>query len=205
MVWNLLSNAVKFTPAGGPRAVALARRRGTAIELVVSDTGIGIEPAFLPHRLRHASARRTRRRTRQFGGLGLGLSIVRQLVELHGGTIHAVSGGSGHGATFTVRLPVRAPEPVAPPDEGKSPRTSFAAAGGKLAAVTVLVVDDEPDALEMLVSMLEGAGATVLAGDLGGRGPAAGRGQPSQVLRQRRRHARHRRLRAHGADPGDAG
>jgi signal transduction histidine kinase/ActR/RegA family two-component response regulator len=160
VVWNLLSNAVKFTPAGGCVTVTVARN-GDSDELTVSDTGIGIEPAFIRSvfdTFRQADASSTR----QFGGLGLGLSIARRLVDLHGGTIHVSSGGTGHGATFTVRLPVRMPEPAAATDEGSRPRTAFAAFGGKLTSVTVLVVDDEPDTLEMLVSILEGAGATVL-------------------------------------------
>jgi signal transduction histidine kinase/CheY-like chemotaxis protein len=160
VVWNLLSNAVKFTPAGGRVTVTVARR-GDGDELTVSDTGIGIEPAFITSvfdSFRQADASSTR----QFGGLGLGLSIARRLVGLHGGTIDASSAGSGHGATFTVRLPVRTPEPAAAPAEGRSVPPAIAAFGGRLTSVTVLVVDDEPDTLEMLVSILEGAGATVL-------------------------------------------
>jgi signal transduction histidine kinase/ActR/RegA family two-component response regulator len=160
VVWNLLSNAVKFTPAGGRVTVRVARH-GDSDELIVSDTGIGIEAAFISSvfdSFRQADASSTR----QFGGLGLGLSIARRLVELHGGRIQVSSEGSGRGATFTVRLPVRAPATAAPPDEGPI-RTAFAAVDGKLAAITVLTVDDEPDALEMMVSVLEGAGAIVLA------------------------------------------
>ena len=105
VAWNLLSNAVKFTPEGG--AVAFeARRAGDQIEIVVRDSGVGIAPEFLPHvferfRQQDAGSRR------QFGGLGLGLSIVRHVVELHGGTVSAESAGSGQGATFTVSLPTR--------------------------------------------------------------------------------------------------
>ena len=105
VVWNLLSNAVKFTPAGGSVSVAVTRSGGTDT-LIVSDTGIGIAPDFIPSvfdTFRQADASSTR----QHGGLGLGLSIARRLVELHGGTIEAASPGAGRGATFTVRLPVR--------------------------------------------------------------------------------------------------
>jgi signal transduction histidine kinase len=103
VIWNLLSNAVKFTPAGG-RIALRAVRDGDAVEIVVSDTGAGIAPEFLPfvfERFRQQEAGTTRRH----GGLGLGLAIVRHLVELHGGSVRAQSDGDGHGATFRVRLP----------------------------------------------------------------------------------------------------
>ncbi|HEX8337445.1 MAG TPA: PAS domain-containing protein, partial [Pyrinomonadaceae bacterium] len=106
VVWNLLSNAVKFTPEGG-RVEARVRRAGPRVEVAVSDTGAGIPPEFLPHvfeRFRQADMGTTRRH----GGLGLGLAIVRHLVELHGGAVEAESGGAGRGSTFTVLLPVRA-------------------------------------------------------------------------------------------------
>jgi CheY-like chemotaxis protein len=157
IVWNLLSNAVKFTPAGGRVSVTLSRA-GAVDTLVVSDTGQGIDRAFLPHvfdTFRQADASSTR----QFGGLGLGLSIARQLVALHGGTIEAASDGSGRGATFTVRLPVReigaAPAPVQ--------RDPAAPRADRLRGVKVLVVDDERDTLEMLESVLRSAGAVVFA------------------------------------------
>ncbi|HJR61299.1 MAG TPA: ATP-binding protein [Vicinamibacterales bacterium] len=112
VIWNLLANAVKFTPSGGRVSVSL-RRLGEVDELIVSDTGVGIEAAFLPNvfetfRQADASA------TRAHGGLGLGLSIVRHLVEIHGGTVTAASAGRNHGASFTVRLPVRSFAPVLP-------------------------------------------------------------------------------------------
>ena len=103
VVWNLLSNAVKFTPRGGHVRVRLDRS-DSCVELVVADDGQGIEPAFLPHifeRFRQADSRFSR----EHGGLGLGLAIVRELVELHGGTVSATSDGPGTGATFTVSLP----------------------------------------------------------------------------------------------------
>jgi signal transduction histidine kinase len=178
VIWNLLSNAVKFTPAGG-RIAILLERAGGSDTLVVRDSGIGIEPAFLPHvfdTFRQADASSTR----QFGGLGLGLSIARRLVELHGGTIAATSEGAGRGATFTVRLPARAPAKAPEPALGTRLAAEIAAAAGKLTSTTILVVDDEPDALEMLVSVLSSAGATVLA--------AASADEALQLAIQRRPH-----------------
>ncbi|MFY0582186.1 sensor histidine kinase [Cystobacter fuscus] len=104
VVWNLLSNAVKFTPKGG-RVQVFVERRDSAVEITVADTGPGIAPEFLPHvfeRFRRAEGPLTRRA----GGLGLGLSIVKQLVEMHGGTVAAFSAGVDQGSTFTVRLPL---------------------------------------------------------------------------------------------------
>src|SRR4028119_2390685 len=104
VVWNLLSNAIKFTPQDGRVQVRL-ERVNSHVEIVVSDTGKGIEPEFLPfvfERFRQSDGSMTRRH----GGLGLGLAIVRQLVELHGGTVSVESEGEGHGATFTVTLPL---------------------------------------------------------------------------------------------------
>jgi signal transduction histidine kinase len=103
VVWNLLSNAVKFTGPGGRIELRLARVE-SSIQIIISDNGLGIEPAFLPHifeRFRQADSRFSR----EHGGLGLGLAIVRELVELHGGSVSAASQGTGMGATFTVRLP----------------------------------------------------------------------------------------------------
>jgi len=105
IVWNLLSNAIKFTPEGGQVWVR-ARRDGDVVAIDVSDTGIGIAPAFLPYvfeRFRQQDAANTR----EYGGLGLGLAIVRHLAELHGGSVTAFSAGEGDGATFTVRVPAR--------------------------------------------------------------------------------------------------
>jgi signal transduction histidine kinase len=110
VAWNLITNAVKFTPRGGKVQVRVARVNGHA-EIVVSDTGIGIRPDFLPHifeRFRQADAGTNRERS----GLGLGLAIARQLVELHGGTIDATSAGEGQGTTFRVTLPLLMARPV---------------------------------------------------------------------------------------------
>src|SRR5688500_14568044 len=104
VVWNLLTNAIKFTPKGGQVQVLL-QRVNSHIELSVSDTGIGIPPGFLPH-VFDRFAQRDSSTTRSYGGLGLGLSIAKQLVELHGGSIRAASQGEGQGATFFVDLPL---------------------------------------------------------------------------------------------------
>ena len=117
VVWNLLSNAVKFTSAGGCIAVRL--RRGAHVSVEVTDTGQGIAPALMPclfERFRQAD----RSTTRAHGGLGIGLALVRELVELHGGTVEANSRGIGHGATFTVRFPV--PPDVSAPAPAPTPR-----------------------------------------------------------------------------------
>jgi len=135
-------------------------REGAVDTLVVHDTGQGIERDFLPNvfdAFRQADASSTR----QHGGLGLGLSIARQLVQLHGGTITASSDGRNRGATFTVRLPVREPELAAA--AGSEPARVHGS--GRLRGVAVLVVDDERDTLEMLQSVLNAAGARVLVAD----------------------------------------
>jgi signal transduction histidine kinase len=163
VTWNLLSNAIKFTPHGGRVEVRLFRD-GDHAGLVVRDDGVGIAPDFLPHvfeRFRQADSSRTR----AFGGLGLGLAIVRHLVEAHGGTVCAESAGTGKGAAFTVRLPigtrlagaephVRAVEPIPAP-----PGRELVGLGG----VEVLVVDDDADSLELVREALAQAGASVRA------------------------------------------
>ncbi|AEG93640.1 hybrid sensor histidine kinase/response regulator [Ramlibacter tataouinensis] len=162
VVWNLLGNAVKFTPAGGTVRVRLAQHAGW-VEIAVSDTGVGIRPEFLPHlfdRFRQADASTTRR----FGGLGLGLSIVRHLVELHGGEVQADSAGEGAGACFTVRLPARSPAPawaVRESSEAAVPPARRAGEGISLAGVRVLLVDDEPDTLDLMRRVLEECSAQV--------------------------------------------
>jgi signal transduction histidine kinase/ActR/RegA family two-component response regulator len=157
VIWNLLSNAVKFTPSGG--SVTLTARRVEGVdEIIVSDTGVGIDPVFLPkvfETFRQADASTTR----TYGGLGLGLSIVRQLVDLHGGEVTAASEGQGRGATFTVRLPVRAIEPRRP-DIAVPPPESVK---GRLSGRDVLIVDDDRDTRELLASALDDAGARVRA------------------------------------------
>jgi signal transduction histidine kinase/ActR/RegA family two-component response regulator len=154
VVWNLLSNAVRFTPSGGHVELTL-RRIGDDVELQVSDTGCGIPPDFLPHvfeRFRQADSSTTR----THGGLGLGLAIVRDLVELHGGTVRADSEGEGRGSRFTVRLP------LTPPAHAAEWPTDRPAEATRLAGARVLAVDDDPDAREVLKTVLEGAGADVV-------------------------------------------
>jgi PAS domain S-box-containing protein len=165
VVWNLLSNAIKFTPRGG-RVQIRSERVNSHLEIVVSDTGMGIPPDFLPHvfdRFRQAD----QKTSRQHGGMGLGLAIVRHLVELHGGTVSAASAGEGKGATFTVMLPITpvyqvdssggrvhpAARDLMPPDDSTD----------RLDGLRILVVDDEADTRELLKQGLEYCGAKVRA------------------------------------------
>jgi len=163
VVWNLLSNAIKFTPRGG-RVQICSQRVNSHLEIVVSDTGQGISPDFLPHvfdRFRQAD----QKTSRQHGGMGLGLAIVRHLVEMHGGTVRANSDGEGKGATFTVMLPIT---PVYQVDSSGSrvhpgardllPANDIT---DRLDGLRILVVDDEPDTRELLKQGLEYCGAKV--------------------------------------------
>jgi PAS domain S-box-containing protein len=162
VVWNLMSNAVKFTPRRGRVQVRL-EAVNSHVEIVVSDTGEGIPPEFLPHvfeRFRQAEGGTTRRT----GGLGLGLAIVRHIVEMHGGTVQASSGGAGQGATFRVQLPVMIVQPEGFDGRREHPRTERLEPLTQLAdlrGVRVLAVDDEADALSLLKMVLEAAGAEV--------------------------------------------
>ena len=161
VMWNLLSNAVKFTPAGGMVQVLMSRE-GQEVVIRVADSGIGIDPEFLPHvfdRFRQQDASITRKH----GGLGLGLSIVRQLVELHGGTIDVFSAGSHAGSTFTLRLPLAEPEAAAAPAKPVQ-----APGHGGLAGVKVLLVDDAEDTLDVLQQILHQSGATTMAASSAG-------------------------------------
>jgi CheY-like chemotaxis protein len=194
VVWNLLANAIKFTPRGGRVEVRLARV-SSHVEITIADTGAGIAPDFLPHvfeRFRQADASTTR----QHGGLGVGLSIVKQLAEMHGGSVRAESPGPGGGATFTVELPFRAMEEAggdaredrddAGGDSGRArrhPQTTpssdgraSACNGVELDGVRVLVVDDEPDARVLIKRFLERCGAKVVT--------AASAAEALQVLGQ---------------------
>ena len=164
VVWNLLSNAVKFSQAGGVVAVTLEDAGPGALRLCVSDNGGGIDPEFLPHvfeRFRQADGSISR----LHGGLGLGLAIVRTLVELHGGSVRADSDGIGRGATFTVELKALAADPLAPAGVGQPPQAVDAAAPPRestsLANYRVVVVDDDDDGREALAAVLTGAGAMV--------------------------------------------
>jgi PAS domain S-box-containing protein len=169
VVWNLLSNAIKFTPRGGRVRVDMRRRpdpRDDAVEIVVTDSGIGITKEFLPHvfdRFRQADASTTRRH----GGLGLGLSIVKQLAEMHGGSIAVRSDGPGTGAAFTVALPMTSAPELQSPADLRPRAINFMlnddATEPTLAGLNVLVVDDEPDARELVSRLLADRGARVRA------------------------------------------
>ncbi|HEY3821015.1 MAG TPA: ATP-binding protein [Polyangiaceae bacterium] len=161
VMWNLLNNAIKFTPASGHVRVSLVRSERD-VEIVVADDGVGISPEFLPHvfeRFRQADASSTR----SYGGLGIGLSIVKSVVELHGGSVTASSGGPGQGSTFCVLVPLAL---------GVDSNRSFPAArpsspsslveGAVLTGLRILVVDDDPEAIELLRDVLQSGGATVL-------------------------------------------
>jgi len=183
VVWNLLINAVKFTPVGGRIEVRLAQAR-PYVEIVVRDTGCGITPEFLPHvfdRFRQGDSSSTR----VHSGIGLGLTLVKHLAELHGGTVAADSPGPGQGATFTVRLPMSvalvpatsverrpvAPEPVA-----------VAAPLTRLDGLRVLAIDDDADALSLVATILGRAGATVDLGSSAAQGFEMLVAKPPDVL-----------------------
>ncbi|MFP4410815.1 response regulator [Coleofasciculus sp.] len=153
VVWNLLSNAVKFTPKGGRITVRLQEIDSQA-QIQVSDTGQGISQDFFPYIFDYFRQENSTT-TRSVGGLGLGLAIVRHLIELHGGRIEAESDGIGQGATFTVRLPLMSDSPINP--QNSSPEDE----GLDLTDVTVLLVEDEVDTLDLLTIILESYGATV--------------------------------------------
>jgi len=167
IVWNLVSNAVKFTPAQGRITVAVAPV-DACVEIRVEDTGIGIEPHLLPFvfdRFRQGDSTITR----SHGGLGLGLSIVRHLVELHGGRVEVDSGGLGRGSSFSVRIPAgrSPPHETGPSEEDRSSDAEASASGifrqQPLKGVRVLVVEDNPDTREVVAQILERSGAIVTA------------------------------------------
>jgi PAS domain S-box-containing protein len=183
VAWNLVANAIKFTPQGG-RVLVRQESVNSHIEITVTDTGKGMAAEFLPHafdRFRQADATTTR----QQGGLGLGLAIVRQLVELHGGTVQVKSAGEGQGATFMVSLPLIAvlatttsEEPVAspirtPPEFNGPPQ---------LEGLGVLVVDDEVDTLELIQAVLESFGLRVRTASTVAAAMAAMRDEAFDVL-----------------------
>jgi PAS domain S-box-containing protein len=169
IVWNLLSNAIKFTPKGG-KVDVLLERVNSHLEITVHDSGIGIKPEFLAHvfeRFRQADATITR----SHGGLGLGLSIVKSLAELHGGTVRAKSGGEGQGSTFVVLLPLA---PVRGAEVREHPTTAKANDvhhhNFDLGGVKVLVVDDEQDARKLIDRVLTGCAAEVFSAASAGEG-----------------------------------
>ena len=163
IVWNLVSNAVKFTPKDGVVQVRL-ERVNSHVEIIVSDTGVGISPDFLPHifeRFRQADSGTTR----EHAGIGLGLAIVRHLVELHGGTIHAASGGSDKGSTFRVRLPLMIVHHESPPERRRQATSETAGADTRLpdlVGLTVLAADDDADARALVSETLGSRGANVI-------------------------------------------
>ena len=170
VVWNLLSNAIKFTPRGGSVDICLERLASHVI-IIVSDTGMGIIPEFQPYvfdRFRQADSSSTR----EYGGLGLGLAIVRHLVEMHGGWVEVASSGEGQGATFTVHLPLMAVHPTEFPVSSNTQASSGNAnpelgqpfhCPPALEGLRVLVVDDENDARQLIAHVLEQCQATVKA------------------------------------------
>jgi len=157
IIWNLLSNAVKFTPEGGKITVRV-EQDGSYATVTVQDTGQGIDPKFLPRafdRFRQADSSTTR----TFGGLGLGLAIVRHLVELHGGTVSAESEGVGQGATFSAMFPLltdRA-QPVTSAYSAETSSSDTRSLGG----LRVLLVEDEPEARQIISVVIERTGAEV--------------------------------------------
>lgn len=164
VVWNLLTNAVKFTPSGGKVEVRLGRGPESVL-VSVSDTGAGIPHEFLPHvfeRFRQADSSTTR----AHGGLGLGLAIVRHIVEAHGGSVAADSAGPGLGSSFTVSLPLWQNRPVAKVVEAPRPAPRMATPSpspASLRGLRIVVVDDDPDTLDLVRQLLEDAGAAVRA------------------------------------------
>ncbi len=198
VIWNLMTNAIKFTPKGGKVQIVL-QRVNSHIEINVADTGSGIKPEFVPHlfeRFRQGDASTTRR----YGGLGLGLSIVKNLVELHGGTVSVKSPGEGQGTTVTVKLPLTAVHRTAA-DRGERlhPLTSGGAgtdgAAAELAGLNVLVVDDQADARDLIRRVLEECAAVCHDGRHGRRGARHRGNAAARHPPQRHRHAGRGRLR----------
>jgi signal transduction histidine kinase/ActR/RegA family two-component response regulator len=176
VVWNLLSNAAKFTPAGGAINVSL-RLEDAVFEIRIADSGIGIAPEFLPHvfdRFRQADGSMTR----EHGGLGLGLAIAKELVDMHGGTIQAASDGKGRGAAFVVRLPQLAGLRARDAVRIGSDRNVTA----PLAGLGILAVDDNADALDVLAASLSNRGAVVRIAASGMEALAQWDRQPADVL-----------------------
>jgi two-component system CheB/CheR fusion protein len=158
ILWNVLNNAIKFTPNDGRIVVKIARSNRQAC-VIVEDTGIGIEPEFLPFvfdRFRQADPGSTRR----FGGMGLGLTIVKELIQLHGGTVKAASRGNGQGTSVTLEFPV--PAVLDQPGTWLRRRAGIEPPQARLDGVSILIVDDEPEVLSTLEGILRHHGAEVL-------------------------------------------
>ena len=179
--WNLLTNAIKFTPKGG-KVEVLLQRVNSQLEVTVRDTGIGIKPEVLPYvfeRFRQADSSTTR----LFGGLGLGLSIVKSLIEMHGGTVSVDSPGENQGAQFTVSLPLA---PIRCGDERDHPKSSNPAGSDlgwlSLTGVRILVIDDEPDTRVLLKRVLGQCDADVLTAATGQEGLELVRSQNPDVI-----------------------
>ncbi|HKO58843.1 MAG TPA: ATP-binding protein, partial [Thermoanaerobaculia bacterium] len=164
VIWNLLANAVKFTPKGGSVQVS-ARRTASHVQIDVTDTGEGIDSQFLPHVFEPFRQAETPQ-TRVHGGLGLGLSIVRYIMEAHGGSVSAESSGRGQGSTFSITLPVRAVTDGAQPVKSSLGDTFLHR--NRLTGVNVVLVDDDLEARRMVAAVLRAAGATVVAVDAAG-------------------------------------
>jgi CheY-like chemotaxis protein len=182
VLWNLLTNALKFTPPHGYIRVMLEWQHSHA-QISVEDSGIGIESEFLPHvfeRFRQADGSTTR----EHGGLGLGLSIVRTLVELHGGMVSVTSPGPGRGSTFRVRLPVARTDTFLLRSGGTDRRSAKATeqVTPGLGGTRVLIVDDEPDGRALLIRLLQEAGAQVIAAEGAHQALEMLRREPVQVI-----------------------
>ncbi|HEY0193765.1 MAG TPA: ATP-binding protein [Kofleriaceae bacterium] len=181
VVWNLLSNAVKFTPKGGTVTLHVRQDDGTA-EITVTDTGKGIPADFQPHvfdRFRQADGAISR----SYGGLGLGLSIVKELVHLHGGTVTVASAGDGQGSTFTVRIPaVVRTRPISEQREALVPRPAGLTCPPQLKGTRIVVVEDDDDTRDMLASLLGRCGVLVRTAPSAATGLAAIIAEPPDVL-----------------------
>ena len=169
VVSNLLTNAIKFTPRGGRVTLTLDLAEGGA-RIRVSDTGVGIAPAFLPHVFERFSQQDSTS-SRVHGGLGLGLAIVRHIVDSHAGTIVATSAGSNRGATFVLTLPIAGAPAIAPPRSGL-PGARSPDDHGELRELRILVVDDDANGRDAVISTLRQAGAHVRAASSAGEAMA---------------------------------
>ena len=182
--WNLLSNAVKFTPAGGRIDVRLFSRNSNVV-VEVQDTGLGIRPEFLPYAF-DRFAQQDGGTMRHHGGMGIGLSIAKQLVELHGGTISVASEGEGLGTTFTVTIPVQATmpdrRPVSIDARRRAERKASRAEVPSIAGLRVLIIDDEQDSRRTIAAILEQYGATVTAASSADEGLALATAESFDVL-----------------------